>query len=77
MEGGFPLFLRFCYVALSRSRLDFRLPSHLNPLAVTGRAIINARGKSNRRWWWGFYGTTMISGQRRRFVGDPTKKKNK
>lgn len=30
-------------------RRDFRFPSRLNPLAVAGRAIINARGKPNRR----------------------------
>jgi len=36
---------------LSRPRLrrDFRFPSRLNPLAAAGRAIINARGKPNRR----------------------------
>lgn len=35
-----------------RSR-DFRFPSRLNPLGVTGRAIINARGKPNRRAFMG------------------------
>lgn len=55
-SGGFLLSLRpFTPLPTPRATTlsplgsrDFRFPSRLNPLAVTGRAIINARGKPNR-----------------------------
>jgi len=50
-SGGLPLFLHSAQPTLSRPRprRDFRFPSRHNPLAATGRAIINVPGKSNRR----------------------------